>query len=137
MILKTKKAIKTMVEKHKEVINEHKDMMWVHVFLALIVWVFLHMLFPPVHTESKAPMDNDNNIAMIEHYAPSPIGKETITKKSLLEMVNNPNDEQREMSLHLLGMFVFMPVWGKDCTTTIEDKLTWTMQVDTMPLPDV
>ncbi len=59
-----------MVQKHKETLDKHKDMMWVHVFLALIVWVFLHMLFPPMHT-SSATQDHENSTAMVEHYSPS------------------------------------------------------------------
>lgn len=96
MIHKTKKAIKKMVAKHKHTYHQHKDMMWVHLFLALIVWVFLHMLFPPVHTESKEPT-HDETIAMIEHYAPTIVGENNKAPIDLFDMLHNPNDKQREI----------------------------------------
>lgn len=95
MIHKTKQAINTMVEKHKHVMREHKDMMWVHVFLALIVWVFLHMLFPPIHSEANEEAITEKVVeqVMIEHFSPTLEADEAWRIQAwLLELLNNPSD---------------------------------------------
>jgi len=98
MIHQAATKIKSMITEHKHVMAEHKHMMWFHILIAILVWVVLHMLFPPVHADTKEHTPHQTVIIQ-EHNTAADIAKEEDERieKSLRAIVSDSNEDIHEI----------------------------------------
>lgn len=68
MIHHIKHHTKRIVDSHKALYTKHKSHLALHTFLAIITWLALHLILPPVHTQTQADMTSHSPVA-IEHLA--------------------------------------------------------------------
>lgn len=86
-----------MINEHKHVMHEHKHMMSFHVLVAILVWVALHMLFPPIHAESDEP--KQTTLIVQEHMSAWEVEKEKNDRieQSLMAVISNTNTDIHEI----------------------------------------
>lgn len=124
MIQHIKQHTQKFVDTHKALYTQHKSHLALHTFLALITGLALHIILPPVHTQTQAD-DMTHNTVAIEHFAgdtvTSPIDQTLMDVLSQLEewIEVSKNEMLPELSLKLEadshdGMNVF--VWTDEFT---------------------
>ena len=67
MIHHIKNHTQKIVDTHKELYKEHKGHLALHTFLALITWLALHLVLPPVHTQTQAETTQHIPVSIQHH----------------------------------------------------------------------
>jgi hypothetical protein len=68
MIQHIKHHTKRIVDSHKALYTQHKSHLALHTFLAIVTGLALHLVLPPVHTQTQAD-DVTHHPVAIEHSA--------------------------------------------------------------------
>lgn len=131
MIQHIKTHTKRIIDSHKELYKQHKSHLALHTFLALITGLALHIMLPPVHTQTLADNETHSTVT-IEHFAAdtvaSPIEQTLMdVLKQLDEWIEvSQNDILPEISLKIEqdshdGVNVFVGTDG----FTFRPRLAW------------